>query len=137
MGVSRFEDLTAWQRARELVGEIYAATRGQNLQRDFGMCSQIQRAAVSIMSNVAEGFERNRPKEFHQALSTAKASCAEVRSLLYVALDVAYVEQDRFDRLMDQAVQVGRLIGGLRSAVARRIGKSALPPQHSAPSTQH
>src|SRR2546429_9442306 len=91
--VSRFEELIAWQKARQVTKEIYIATRAPLFSRDFGLAGQIQRAAVSIMSNIAEGFERNRLTEFHQFLSTAKSSCAEVRSELYVAFDVAHVDR--------------------------------------------
>jgi len=72
------------------------------------------------MSNIAEGFERGGRREFHQFLSTAKASCAEVRSQLYVALDIGYLDQSRFNRLLKQAEEVGRIIGGIRAAVARQ-----------------
>src|SRR5579863_4231919 len=123
MAIERFEDLIAWQKARALTAEIYRATRSPGFKHDFGLCGQIQRAAVSIMSNIAEGFERNRPKEFHQFLSTAKASCAEVRSHLYVALDVEYIDQIRFQGLFAGAEEVARLVGGLRAAVERRRDK--------------
>jgi four helix bundle protein len=118
--ISRFEDLVAWQKARELTLAIYKATRAGGFARDFGLCGQIQRAAVSVMSNIAEGFERNRPNEFHQFLSTAKASCGEVRSQLYVALDVGYLDVAQFETLIAQAVEVSRIVSGLRAAVARR-----------------
>jgi len=87
--------------------------------RDFGLRSQLQRAAVSIMSNIAEGFERKRSTEFHQFLSTAKASCAEVRSQLYVALDAGYLNQGEFSQLLAQAEEVGRIIGSLRASVRK------------------
>ncbi len=77
-------------------------------------------AAVSIMSNIAEGFERNRPGEFHQFLSIAKASCAELRSQMYVALDACYLDQDRFNQLLAFAVEVGKIIGGLRASIEKR-----------------
>jgi four helix bundle protein len=118
--IERFEDLIAWQKARLLTREIYEASRQGAFRRDFGLAGQIQRASVSIMSNIAEGFERNRPAEFHQYLSTAKGSCAEVRSQLYVAADVGYLTDPAFRRLMDGATEVGRIIGGLRASVARR-----------------
>jgi four helix bundle protein len=72
------------------------------------------------MSNIAEGFERGRPSEFHQFLSVAKASCAELRAQLYVALDAGYITDDLFNELMLKAMEVGRIIGGLRSAVGRK-----------------
>ena len=100
--------------------EIYIATRDGLFSRDFGLTGQIQRAAVSIMSNVAEGFERNRLNEFHQFLSTAKSSCAEVRSHLYVAFDVQYLNEARFSQLLSQAEEVGRIVGGLRASVDRK-----------------
>ena len=78
--VERFEDLIAWQKARGLTRAIYEVTRNGDFAKDYGLSGQIQRAAVSIMSNIAEGFERGGRGEFHQFLSTAKASCAEVRS---------------------------------------------------------
>jgi four helix bundle protein len=118
--VQKFEDLIAWQKSRELTREIYQITREGSFARDFGLSGQIQRASVSIMSNIAEGFERGGRREFHQFLSTAKASCAEVRSQLYVALDIGYLDQPRFNRLLKQAEEVGRIIGGIRAAVARQ-----------------
>ncbi len=125
MGVQRFEDLVAWQQARHLTRRVYEVSRDGRFARDFGLGGQVQRASVSIMSNVAEGFERSRPKEFHQALSTAKGSCAEVRSLLYVALDVGHINQDRFDELHESAERVGKLVGGLRRAVESRINSNS------------
>ena len=91
--IERFEELVAWQKARVLTQLIYQATQKERFLRDFGLSGQIQRAAVSMMSNVAEGFERGGRGEFHQFLSTAKASCAELRSQLYVAFDVGYLDQ--------------------------------------------
>jgi four helix bundle protein len=118
--VERFEDLIAWQKARVLTRDVYKATGIGEFSRDFGLKDQIRRAAVSIMSNIAEGFERGRPSEFHQFLSVAKASCAELRSQLYVALDAGYIKDDLFNELMPKATEVGRIIGGLRSAVGRK-----------------
>jgi four helix bundle protein len=116
--IDRFEDLIAWQKARDLTRAIYQVTRREEFARDLGLARQVQRAAVSIMSNLAEGFERGGRGEFHQFLSTAKASCAEVRSHLYVALDVGYLDRTTFTDLLAEAEEVARIVGGLRSAVA-------------------
>ncbi len=118
--IEKFENLIAWQKARELTRAIYEATRQGAFAKDYGLSGQIQRAAVSIMSNIAEGFERGGRGEFHQFLSTAKASCAEVRSQLYVASDIGYLKKPEFDRLMQQAEEVARIIGGLRVSVQKQ-----------------
>jgi four helix bundle protein len=118
--IERFEDLVAWQKARVLTRLIYEVTRKETFSRDFGLSGQIQRAAVSMMSNVAEGFERGGRGEFHQFLSTAKASCAELRSQLYVAFDIGYLDEKEFDDLMARAVEVAKIIGGLRASVAKQ-----------------
>ena len=86
--VRRFEDLIAWQKARDLTKRIYSLTQQGGFERDYGLRDQIRRAAVSVMSNLAEGFDRAGRSEFHQFLVIAKGSSAEVRSHLYVALDV-------------------------------------------------
>ncbi len=122
--IARFEDLIAWQKARALTAEIYRATGQGGLARDYGLKDQMSRAAVSIMSNIAEGFERGRPTEFHQFLSVAKGSCAELRSLLYVAADAGFLTGERFDQLSSQASEVGRVVGGLRVSVAKRRANS-------------
>jgi four helix bundle protein len=118
--VEKFEDLIAWQKARLLTAEIYKITGIDKFARDYGLKDQIRRAAVSIMSNLAEGFERGRSAEFHQFLSIAKASCAELRSQLYVAFDADYLDKEHFNKLMVQAAEVGQIIGGLRAAVERK-----------------
>ena len=116
--VERFEDLIAWQKARQLRREVYRITRTPGFRQDLDYRRQIQRAAVSVMSNIAEGFERGGRAEFAQFLSTAKASCGEVRSLLYVALDEGWLDESQFRTLMDQVEEASRVIGGLRTAVA-------------------
>jgi four helix bundle protein len=99
MTIKRFEEIEAWQDARQLTKEIYRETRKNPLRRDWRFCSQIQSAAVSIMSNVAEGFHSQTNKEFMRFLSYSIRSSAEVQSLLYVALDNEYINQARFDEL--------------------------------------
>lgn len=119
-GIHRFEDIRAWQLARQLTSAVYDGTKAPPFSRDFALCDQIRRASVSIMSNIAEGFERNSLAEFRQFLGVAKASCAEVRSILYVAADVRYIDNQKFSELFGLAVRVGQLIGALRSSIERR-----------------
>lgn len=116
----RFEDLIAWQKARELTRRVYEVTGSGLFARDFGLRDQVRRSSVSIMANIAEGFERARQSEFHQFLSIAKSSCAELRSHLYVAHDAKYVDASMFNELMSLAQEVSLVLGGLRSAVQRR-----------------
>jgi len=118
--VERFEDLIAWQKSRELTKQIYQISRKGVFAKGFGLSGQIQRAAVSIMSNIAEGFERGGRGEFPQFLSIAKASCAEVRSQLYVALDAELIDLNSFTKLFMLAEEVGRIVGGLRASVAKQ-----------------
>jgi len=117
--VSRFEDLIAWQKARTLTCAIYEVTRRGAFAQDYGLAGQIQRAAVSVMSNIAEGFERGSQKDFQRFLLIAKASCGEVRSQLYVALDIGYISQEEFDRLFRLASETSRVITGLRASIGR------------------
>ncbi len=118
--IARFEDFIAWQKARALTARIYSVTGRGEFARDNGLRDQIRRASVSIMANIAEGFERGRPAEFHQYLSVAKASCAELRSHLYVALDAQYLTKEDFNGLKLEAEEAGRILGGLRASVQRR-----------------
>jgi four helix bundle protein len=122
--VTRFEDLVAWQNARMLTNQVYVVTGGGPFNKDFGLKDQMRRAAVSIMANVAEGFERSKRTEFHQFLSIAKGSCGELRSHLYVAADAGYLNTEEFAALSSQVTEFGRIIGGLRASVERlRDGK--------------
>jgi four helix bundle protein len=118
--ILKFEDLIAWQKVRALCSAVYRTTSEGTFARDFALRDQIRRAAISVMSNIAEGFERGKPSEFHQFLCVAKASCAELRSQLYTALDAHHLAQPDFEALMQLAVETGRVIGGLRLSVERR-----------------
>jgi four helix bundle protein len=117
--VERFEDLVAWQKARELTKQIYFLTNKGSFSKDFGLRDQIRKASVSIMSNLAEGFERGGRPEFQQFVVIAKGSCAEVRSQLYVALDAEYISKQQFDELYNLTIEVSRILGGLRSALQK------------------
>ena len=107
-----------WQTARKLTTQGYDVTAAGNFARDFGLRDQIRRAAVSIMSNIAEGHERGGRAEFHRYLVIAKGSCAEVRCQLYVALDAGYLEQSQFEQLKRICEGVGSMLSGLRKSVA-------------------
>ena len=123
--IERFEDLIAWQKARELTKNIYKITRQGEFKKDFGLRDQIRRASVSVMSNIAEGFERGGRSEFHQFLVIAKGSCAELKSHLYVALDADYIDAQTFQRLYTVAEEAKRVIGGSRSAVYKQKVKAS------------
>lgn len=113
--IQRFEDIEGWKRAREMTRWIYQVTSTGNFARDFGLRDQIRRASVSIMSNIAEGFERDGNKEFINFLSIAKASCGEVRSQLYVALDQSYISDTDFQWAYDNLCETSRILNGLMS----------------------
>ena len=110
--IARFEDILAWQKARELTKGIYAQTRIGSFAKDFGLRDQIQWASVSIMANVAEGFDRGGDNEFIQFLSIAKGSCGEVKSHLQVALDQQYVTAPQFEQPYGLADEAGKLLSG-------------------------
>jgi four helix bundle protein len=111
--IERFEDIKAWQETRILVKMIYAVVDSErHFSRDYKFRQQIQGAAVSIMSNIAEGFSRRTTKEFVQFLFIAKGSAAEVQSQLYVALDQGYINEEKFDELYSKSEEIARLISG-------------------------
>ena len=100
MQIKNFEDLEIWKEARHLTREIYTLSKAPQFSKDYGLRDQMRRAAVSIMSNIAEGFERGGNQDFAQYLYVAKGSCGEVRSQIYVALDQKYVDQKATDDLL-------------------------------------
>jgi four helix bundle protein len=108
----RFEDIDAWKAARELTRAVYSFSKDGAFARDFGLRDQIRRAAVSVMSNIAEGFEREGKGEFVQFLSMAKGSAGEVEAQLYVALDEGYIDAEQFDSVKAIASSTKRLIAG-------------------------
>jgi len=110
--IERFEDIDAWKKARELTKIIYEVTSQGKLATDFSLRDQLRRAAVSIMANIAEGFEREGNKEFRQFLSTAKGSAGEVKALLYVALDAGLTSMEQFQRIRTLADEASRLLAG-------------------------
>ena len=108
-----FDDIEAWQRARELTKVVYQLSGRGQFARDFGLRDQIRRATVSIMANIAEGFERDGTGEFIQFLAIAKGSAAEVLSHAYVALDQGFIRQADLDSLSDKPLRVSRMIAAL------------------------
>lgn len=109
----RFEDMEVWQRARDLCREVYRISGKGSFGADFWLRDQMRRASASIMSNIAEGFERSGSGEFIQFLAIAKGSAGELRSQLYIALDQKYMEQEHFLHLVGLAVDTTRMIAGL------------------------
>ena len=117
--IERFEETEAWKKARELTRSIYKVTAEGDFARDFGLRDQIRRASISILSNIAEGFERGGDKEFRQFLAMAKGSVGEVKAQLYIALDVGLLTTEQFQQLFDLASETGRLIGGFMRYLTR------------------
>ncbi len=118
--IERFEDIIAWQEARQLTRQIYQLTASGPFARDFGLRDQIRRAAVSGMTNIAEGFDCDSHKEFARFLGIARRSVVEVQSLLYTALDAGYIDQDIFQAHYKQATKAKALIGGFRHSLLKR-----------------
>jgi four helix bundle protein len=108
--IEKFEDIIIWQKSRILVGDIYLSCR---LLRDYSFKDQVQRAVISIMNNIAEGYERKGNKEFTKFLYIAKGSCGEVRSMLYLALDLKYIKKKEFDNFYAKSIEISKMISGL------------------------
>lgn len=119
--IERFEDIQGWKSARLLTKEIYRLSRQGAFAQDFGLRDQICRAAVSSMANVAEGFDCDSPKEFARFLGIARRSAVEVQSLLYVALNIDYIDQRTFETQYALATKTKNLIGALKSAQTKRM----------------
>jgi four helix bundle protein len=119
-GIQRFEDLVAWQRARDLTRLVSWLTQQEPLSHRWRFCEQFQAAALSVMNNVAESFARNRRAESSQFLTIAKGSCGEVRSMIYVALDAGYIDWATFEHLLNATDELARILAGLRATVDRQ-----------------
>jgi len=126
-GFKSFEDIDAWKKARELSNGVYSASRHGTFSRDFGLCDQIRRASVSVMSNIAEGFERHGEKEFLYFLSIAKGSAGEVRCQLYIARDQNYIDEETFRRLSHMAIETSRMIAGLMTYLRSTVNANLSP----------
>jgi len=110
MAIERFEDIVAWQKAKTLTTTTYKLFASS---RDYGFKDQIQRASVSIMNNIAEGFERKSNKEFKQFLFIAKGSCGETRSMLHLGAELGYIDKTQSEELITESVEISKILSGL------------------------
>ena len=120
MGVTRFEDLIGWQKSRKLFKLTHDLTSKPPILKDFALRDQMRRASLSVMSNIAEGFDKGGDKEFVQFLFHAKGSCAELRSQFHAARDIGYVNQDEYTRLSALAEETSKVLQGLIKAIKKR-----------------
>ena len=114
MKIEKFEDILSWQKSRNLTIEVYSTFKET---RDFSFKNQIERASVSIMNNIAEGFERKSNKEFVYFLFVAKGSCGEVRSMLYLAKDLGKITNEQFAKLYNESIEISKLLSGLIKSI--------------------
>jgi four helix bundle protein len=110
VGIEKFEDIIAWKKSKELTLSIYKKMKGC---RDLSFKNQIERACVSVMNNIAEGFERRTQKEFTHFLFIAKGSCGEVRSMLYLSVDLGYISSIECEELSKLSIETSKILSGL------------------------
>jgi four helix bundle protein len=115
MKITKFEDLKIWQIALKITKEIYELTNKKEFSKDFSLRDQIRRAIISVSSNIVEGFEKNNNNEFIRFLKIAKGSIGEARNQLYIALAVKYIDQDEFDKLNNELIELANQVGKLIS----------------------
>lgn len=111
--INNFEDIIAWQKARELDRIIFTLIQNSLIKSDFALKDQMLRSSGSIMDNIAEGFDRDGNKEFIHSLTISKGSCSELRSQLYRAIDRGYINNNDFDHIKNLSLEVNKIIGGL------------------------
>lgn len=119
-GARSFEELEVWQVSRKLCKEIYEITNQSGLSKDFALRDQIRRSAVSILSNISEGFERKGDKQFNYFLGVAKGSAGELRSQLYIALDLNYISEIEFEKLNTSVTSISKMIYGLMNYIKEK-----------------
>ena len=117
---NRFEELEVWQKARVMCKNIYSITNSKSFAQDFGLKDQIRRAAVSVVSNIAEGFERKSMKEFQRFLVIAKGSAGEVRTQLYIGFDLNYIEKETFEVMRNDIEEISKMTKGLISYLNKK-----------------
>lgn len=128
MKIERFEDIISWQKARVLTREIYTIFRPC---RDYSFKDHIQKTSISIMNNIAEGFERETDQEFKRFLYISKGSCGEIRSMLYTALDLGYINKDRFNQFYKLSSEISRLIAGLIKSLEEKLESRKIESRRS------
>ncbi|MFQ6084090.1 MAG: four helix bundle protein [Candidatus Aminicenantia bacterium] len=121
MKLEKFEDIKAWQEARELTKIIYQISKKESFERDYALRDQIKRAAISIMANIAEGFERHSDKEFTRFLDFSSSSNSELQSHLYIALDQNYINQEEFTLAYQKSKLIGKLINGFIAYLKKKL----------------
>lgn len=126
MKAKSFEEIKVWQDSREFVKSIYELTTNDKFKKDFGLKDQIQRAAVSIMNNIAEGFERNNNREFINFLGYSKGSAGEVRSMLYIALDLCYIRGEDFEKNYQLAINIITQISNFKKYLVKYVVKEKI-----------
>jgi len=129
--IERFEDIEAWKAAREIAKQVYSVSRSGEFARDFGLRDQVQRAAVSVMANIAEGFDSGSNNEFSRFLGYALRSATELQSHLYVALDDCYLDQQQFDTLFARTTKCKNLISGFARHLRSHPKSRNLEPRTS------
>lgn len=120
--IEKFEDIEAWQKARELNIEIYKITNNSFISKDFALCNQIRKSSISIMANIAEGYGRRSNKEFKQFLNIAHGSAAEVQSHIYVALDLQYITQKEFSDFHKEIEKISKKLQAFKNYLRKSQG---------------
>jgi four helix bundle protein len=129
--VEKFEDMLSWKKARLLNKDIYLESNRSEFQKDYALKHQIRKSSISIMSNIAEGFERKSNKEFKYFLNVAKGSASELRSQLYIANDLGYIENKKLDGYISMATEISRLISGFIESLDEAILREQLKQANS------
>ena len=121
--IQKFEDVLSWKKARELNRIIYQETLNPSFTKDFALKDQIRKTSISIMSNIAEGFERGSDNEFKYFLRVAKGSAGELRSQLYIASDLNYLNQNSFSHCFSQITEITKLLSGFIHKIDSKASK--------------
>ncbi|MEW6102793.1 MAG: four helix bundle protein, partial [bacterium] len=134
--IEKFEDIRAWQKARELTNKIYKITKNSHFTKDFSLKNQLRNSAISIMANIAEGFARRTDKEFINFLGITHASVAELQSHLYVTFDEKYISEEEFQNIYVSAEEVSRLIQGFSNYLRNSQPLDSQTPDSQTPDSQ-